>query len=335
MLMNIKKSFLLIFIYISLFSAHAEGEKQLLSFSLMPQAAFSYGFLEETLYTDELGKVSELKWDKNLFMYGGCAQFSYSCFSGDFSFFSSVPCHFGKMTDSDWLNEKDRNMKTTYSVGDNHAERNFDISAAFSFDFRAKQKPEQPVFVFSPSIEIQYSYDFFKRPSATGWYGHSEYSSDKEHHWWYEEEAKKFPYTYWNEEQGRYVTQKLAGVSYKRHSFNSWIGIKASVIEMKRMGLQFSFFISPVVYINSIDIHHGSETEYKQIQYGFFSRYKSSFSISYKISNTFSILSEFSVMSSRLLKGSYYKNDIFDSNYQTGAGETQIKWSFGTAVHII
>ncbi len=228
----------------------------------------------------------------------------------------SIPTSSGEMRDSDWLNYSDYSMKTTYSVGTNYADRNFDSFLAVSYDFEPADG-----FFLSPEVQLQYSFDSFHREKgAEGWYGHSDYSSDKKDHWWYEKEATHFPSTYWSEEKGRYVTRKLAGIDYYRHSLYLWSGMTVS-FRLGRFYAGLSFLLSPFTYLSAEDRHHtaGEDKVLHEIQEDYFTSYKLGLNLSYELSKYFDLTLSGQLLFVDDIKGQLYE-DWTENIFQPSGG---------------
>jgi len=272
--------------------------------------------LYERTYEDRL--MSALRYDRNFFLAGLAVKTRLDRFHFDTSFSFGLPTDScGQMDDSDWMNSSNPQMKTTYSVGDNALLQSYDGEVSLSFDFFPFNSKEESFFIISPLLSAQYQYDSFERSQAEGWYGQYNHSSDRKHHWWYEEESAHYPYTYWSEEEGRYITKKLAGISYIRHTVLLWTGFKVQSQVSKKLLLSLSAATAPFVFFSFTDTHHGSETEYAGNQYSYFQALKiecgGNVSLSKRcdlsLSATFFYLPE--------LFGSFFVNDEYDKTYET------------------
>ena len=253
------KKFFLLFILI--FSPILAFSAQDFHISLEPHFGFSHGMIKELIYSTSYPHrlLSELDWDRNLFFYGANLDFSMWRLHILTDFSSSIHKNFGEMTDSDWMNDSNTQMKTTYSVGTDESVENYEGKLSLYFDFFPFNSQEEKKFIVSPSAHFYYQYDSFSRTDAEGWYGQSGYSSDGKHHWWFEDEAKHFPTEYyWSESKGRWVRQKLAGVDYERTFFCIFLGPKISFSLSKKISLGFEFLIAPFTLAIAHDTHHGT-----------------------------------------------------------------------------
>lgn len=304
-------------VYIQLFvfflitaSLHAQilGLKSKNSFQLSIEPTFSYtnGTLYESIYrsADKSKKISLLEWERKIFMCGTNINAEYRNFFIDFGFSTSFPdITSGEMRDSDWQNPYDYNMKTTYSEGINYAEKNYDAEASIGYKFRLAEK-----FFLAPKIQCQYLYDsFYRKKGAKGWYSQAESktgSLDGNYHWWYENEARKYPYT--DPETGK--TWTLAGIDYERQSFFIWTGLSVST-QICKMSGSVDFLISPFTYFYAEDRHHtgsGEDNVYHEIQYDFFSSYKFCLNLDYEISRFFIISFKTEFFIANNIKGDLY-----------------------------
>ena len=272
--------------FISIFPLTAQiFENKSVHFAIEPFVSYTNGHLGEFLFhsssNDERKKVSYLEWDKNLFLFGASFYINYKNFYVETKFSSSIfDQNSGKMQDSDWKNTSDSTMKTTYSVGDNKSIENYSARLSISYDFSAV-----PWLSFSPVAEFQYDFDSFERSDAEGWY-----SSDNRH-WWYDETSTHYPKTYWNDEKGRYVTLKLAGIDFYRHFFSASLGIGTKIKPISRLSIDFRILVSPFSYFYSVDSHHAQDKttkamykkHYREIQFSYFNIFSLSAGANFKI----------------------------------------------------
>ena len=314
------KGFFLIFslVFFLPFSALSES-----NFSLYTQPHFGLtrGHLHEE-YFDNFEShrlLSQLVWDRNFFTYGAKIGTSYKRFHADFDFTAGIPSKSGLMTDSDFMNDSQPEMKTSFSTGDNQLYHSYDFDLSFSFDFYPFSSPENKLFILSPLIGLQYQYDSFERDGGEGWYGEYNQSSDHKHHWWYDEEAKHYPHTYWNSEKNRYVTQKLGGITYRRHTFYTWTGFSFLCNVNSHLSVNFSAALSPFTFYSATDIHYPSATEYFGQQFVYFKALKFALASSYSFTKHIAINLNSSITVFPETKGDYYKNDKYDSYSQTAS----------------
>ena len=86
--------------------------------SVVPIFSYSVGQLGEEIYysVNSSKRISELEWERNIFLFGANADIKYRQFKWSIGAASSLfEQKSGDMRDSDWLNESDYSMKTTYS----------------------------------------------------------------------------------------------------------------------------------------------------------------------------------------------------------------------------
>jgi len=330
-----------LFFFLASFSAFTKvpettASTKKISFSVEPTFAYSKSMLNEIFYqsTDKSKKRSLLEWERNIFLYGINTHLKYKKFSTSLSLESSVRGECGSMYDSDWLNLNDYNMKTTYSWGANNAEENYNTNLIFKYKMY-----EYKNFFFSPSIAFQYQYDSFSRKlGAQGGYGQSEYSSDHQDHWWYEEEAKKYPTErYWSEEKQAYVREGIGQIDYSRHSVFLWTGIDIGYSN-KYLNFLFNTSVSPFIYFSAADTHHGktgNET-YHQIQDSNFTAVKFTFLASVFLSKNLEFNTKLLYISTKTLRGDLYygwaKNRLQDSgaSYNEKKIQVGLKYRFCT-----
>ncbi len=290
--------------------------------SVVPIFSYSVGQLGEEIYysANPSKRISELEWERNIFLFGANADIKYRQFKWSIGAASSLfEQKSGDMRDSDWLNESDYSMKTTYSVGTNNAVANYELTTSFSYDFDATS------FVsFSPIIAVMYDYDSFERRDAEGWY-----SSDRKH-WWYDDSSTHYPYTYWNDEKGRYVTRRLAGIDIFRHSLFTWLGFSTKIKPFSKVNFDFEILLSPFSYFYAIDTHHAKNTNgewwekhYKMKQLSYFNFLSLSPRVNFIINSIFELSLETSyTFNFESARGSlfldFWENDPQDEFYKSG-----------------
>lgn len=235
-----------------------------LSLSVAPTVSASRGTLGEKLYngTEKHEMISHLEWERNVVMLGAEAEVGAGAWRLGASVSLGIPGDSGVMRDYDYLNDSDHAMMTNHSVGASRSESCVEATVSAGREFRA-----DGAFSVTPLVQAQFSRDSFERArGAEGWYSDGR-------HWWFEEGATHYPSEYeWNEALGRPTRRVLAGVSYVRSSFSAWLGAEMRFFPASRLVLRTGALVSPFSYTDALDTHHGSETEYRQVQTGFFSR---------------------------------------------------------------
>lgn len=274
--------------------------------SAEPLLGYKNGVLEESIYRSlyKNSKISLLEWEENYFFYGINLKTQYKNLHFDLGVTSSFPEQkSGEMKDSDWQNTKDFSMKTTYSVGTNFAEKNYCAKISLYYDFFLSKR-----FFISPKIQAQYNYDsFYRKKGAKGWYGHAGEkfgSTDGKNHWWYEEEARKYPY--YDSSTGK--TWNLAGIDYMRHSVYIWTGISAG-FRIENLCFDLGFMISPFTYFSAEDRHHtgtGEDNVYHEIQQDYFTSIKFSGNCLCDISKSFAVGGNVEWLYAANIKGDFY-----------------------------
>ncbi|MBR4598562.1 MAG: omptin family outer membrane protease [Treponema sp.] len=306
--------------------------------SLEPHFGFSSGMIGEYLYdnTEKNRMLSKLEWDRNLFFYGIESNVSVWRFHLSSDFSASIPKNFGYMRDSDWMSDSNPSMKTTYSVGENNAVQNYEGKISLSFDFFPFNSPEENLFVVSPFGQFLYMYDSFERTKAEGWYGQWNHSSDGKNHWWYESEAEHLPNTYWSDEKGRYVTRKLAGISYERSIYTFFIGTQISLKVSERIRLLLGMAVSPYFYSVAKDTHNGNNPRhYKQIQEDYWNTKKISLGGVFVLTNRLEANLGTEMFFIDISKGSYSLENIKDLSYKTGTSQFSMSAKLGLRVKVL
>lgn len=337
-----KKTAALILIFLLSLPLSAQIFTNQNDFHLEVEPAFSYtnGFLGEYFYyhylVDDSKKMSYLEWDKKIFMYGAEISSSFKRFHLDSRFMiAASDSKSGEMTDSDWQNESDFSMKTTYSVGGNNAAKNYSAEASVYFDFFPAEK-----IALSPMVQVQYDFDSFECEKMEGWKSNGK-------HWWFDESSTHYPYV---DSDGK--TYKLGEIDYYRHSFYTWAGFKICLKPAKRFDFDFSALVSPYAYFYSLDTHWAQEKSTKemfekhrkQYQAAFFPAFKleakASFSITKIFDLTFAASGLFSVKINRGkweqdFYDDFLQDDYYDTYQDSGADMQYICARIGCKVRIM
>lgn len=310
-----------------------KNKPQSFHLSLEPFFSYTNGTLNEVIYrsSDNDSKISLLEWNRKIFTYGANVKSQFYNFYFDLGFRTSFQNQkSGEMEDSDWLNPNDYSMKTTYSVGTNYAEKNYEANVSVSYKFESLK-----CFFIEPKIQFQYMYDsFYRKKGAKGWYGQVEDdygSTDGNYHWWYEEEAREYPY--YNPLTGK--TRKLAGIDYERHNFYVWMGGNIG-IKIERFCIDLGFMISPFTYFSAEDRHHtsGEDTVYHEIQQDYFTSFKFSFNFIYSISKYFDVVLKIENLIAKNIKGDFYEDWSKITTQPSGASAALTTAEIGLVVKL-
>ncbi len=256
---TVKSSIPLFFIFLCSAISYAESNRQdnftlwnNFNISIIPQISYTNGTLQEILYyykpSDK--KISLLEWERKFFTFGAQINSSYKKLHLDFSFNTALKNSLsGQMRDSDFLNEKDYSMKTTYSVGNNYSKDFYNTDCSIYYDFNIAKAIK-----VSPVVQVQYNYDSFKRPTAQGWY------SDGAHHW---NDPSSTKYPYHNETTGK--TYSLAEIDFYRHTFFTWSGFSFFIKPKDKISFNIAGLASPFAYFYSIDTHFAQDRATKKL----------------------------------------------------------------------
>lgn len=326
-------AFILTFFSISFLHAQIFGNREnIFRLTVEPVVSYTNGVLKESIYrsADKSKKISLLEWERNFFECGANVSTQYKKIHLDFEFLSSFPKQeSGEMKDSDWQNPDDYSMKTTYSVGTNNADGNYDLNLSIFYEFEPAEN-----FFISPKIQCQYMYDsFYRKKGSKGWYGQADShygSTDGKNHWWYDDEARQYPYT---DSNGK--TWILAGIDYFRHSFFCWAGFSIG-FRVKKFRTDFDFLISPYTYFSTEDRHHtaGEDNVYHEIQDGFFTSFKFDLNFSYAISRFFDLTFSTKLLVTENIKGDLYIGWSKKEDQPTGASVNAASARLGCKIKI-
>lgn len=316
-----KKFALILFIFFlfSFLNAQIFTGNRAFNLSIEPAAAYTNGFLGEYFFRhyleDKSKKESYLEWDKKLILYGAQFSLNYKRIHIDALFLNSVQNRkSGKMSDSDWKNDSDYSMKTTYSTGDNEACRNFTMEASLYFDFYPSER-----LCISPLVQVQYDYDSFACKESEGW------KSDGKH-WWYDENSTYYPR--YNPQTGK--REKLGEIDYNRKSLYTWTGFKVKTKLTERLSFDFSALASPYAYFYSLDTHWSQDKSTKekfkkhrrQIQTAYFPAIKLQAKADFAINRIFDLTFSASGLFSLKITRGKWENDFYGESLQDGYYDT-------------
>ncbi len=244
-----------------------------MTFSVTPAISTSFGKYGEYVYS-WTGKsvVSYLEWQQlPLYKFGLQADFTYNNFLISSNFFYGLSLKCGTMYDSDWGS---KGVKTTYSISDNYAIRNYDFSLNLSYKINFDH------FSLIPEISYSYYYDYFQSSNGEGWYGSENYSKN----------GKEVS---WDSPYARHYT-KLSRIELKRESSYFFIGLSCKIPIGSKVELSLGSFIAPYSYVYNSDFHRddngtGKDFYLNSTQKIYFSRFMERINITYKINKHLSI----------------------------------------------
>lgn len=299
-----KKSFLLLIIHLGfLFPLAAQ-----INFSIEPIISSSLGKYDEyVLSFSGKGMVSKLEWQElPLFKIGTAAELSINSFLINADFFYGLPFNCGKMFDSDW---NDHGIKTTYSISNNYAKRNY------SFSLSAGYKFELVKITLVPQISFEYVYDFFQTNEGHGWYGSEKYS-------------KTGVDVSWDSPDARYY-KKLSRISLSRKNWYFFSGINIFIPMSDKLLVHAGSFIAPFAYTYNSDYHYDDNGKNQDFylnssQNMLFSRFKESLGFRYKINQKISASFTTNIIFGDIQKGilegweQYAGTDVFLADMRFG-----------------
>lgn len=265
-----KKNLAVVFFFF--FISFAGFCKGQVEFTVSPFVGLSDCKVDEILYETNGSVRSLLEWEQNIiFDLGLRAKASINNFDLALCFSYSFPCTNGHMTDSDWENG------SKYSITNHPVVEFKNINSQLDFSYRLY---ESDVFAFSPVIELEYFYTSFNGGKGTG---------------------------------VRYNNPvKVYGIDYYRHSAFIFMGAETKYQINSRFFVKAGFLIAPFCYQDGFDFHHGKNNPFhmRDIEMGWFSKFKACASAGITLTSWFSIESQFSILFGGTDKGRFY-TDIF------------------------
>ncbi len=255
------------------------------------------GMVKEYVYNDQyttdkkIDKISELDWDLNKAFYSGIKT---SLYYKDFSFSFYGAKYFdkdsGSMTDSDWLNSSDRNLKTCFSKSDNHLKDSFFLGTDLYYSF-----PITSFFTIKTQTGLEFEHLNFLGDNTTGWYSPNNTTS------WDSPSSTKHGPDY------------LKTLTYKRNSFDFSFGLHV-LFNIKKL-IEFDLYgeVSPVVYFESLDFHELRNTYFLDDGFEFFDKFKFGGSITYSPIKLFSFKTQASYSIANFFQGNTTSSSKIDS----------------------
>ena len=319
---RLRKSHIL-FVLSFIFSSVSVFSRDILKLDVFTFAGLKYGEISKSIFLNNSStKVSRLDWEeKNIYEFGiGTDIFFFNLLlSARFS--AGLPLNCGNMYDSDWNLS---GLKKTYTISECDLKQSFDTQIAISYLF-----PSVFIFKLAPEIQIQYMYQNFNAHDGYGWYGAKEYA--------------KVPRDYdveWNSPLAR-KAKKIREIDYYRHTLLTFFGFEFYYMPIEKFSIRTGFFISPFAYMYSLDTHHKSSANvhYCDVQFGYFSKYKTVFKVEYKIKKRLKIFSDFSIIYGPTDYGDLYADEYSDvltkfENQPTSSSMFNIDFNIGTTFSI-
>lgn len=239
--------------------------------SIEPVYTLRNGTLFEYVYEkDSSGtvyKMSELDWPvENISYLGARLDGGWKIIELNTEFTAAIPNKSSKMTDYDWLNQRNHDMCTNKSLTDNRVKSGFD----FEVNAGVRFNPVSTLYLF-PSIG--YSYSDIKFYSANGelWYGTPEWT--------------KLSY-YVSHEDSRAHNEKIdekSAISYDREIYNFQMSLDISYVFFDKLTVGTFVTTMPYTYVKSVDHHYSSDTYFLDIIKSNFKQWDFGASVEYNI----------------------------------------------------
>lgn len=302
--------------------------------SVMPYVSYTLGKQSEYVFIGKLGEVtkdvtlSQIDYEeKPLFKFGIKVKNQLPYVYAVLDVVAGIPSYCGYVYDYDWnirsndiTDDTITNFSQSDSVLDKYYEAGLDLGAKI------------PVgkFVISPYGGVQYRYSKFYAEGgeyyyncftdgagniiSAGWYNAPEAST------------------------GSFTGNVL---SLERKVLFTWVGIDVNYKLNDRLSFEADLAISPYTYINSLDCHYLKSTKYLDLMDGFFSVYKAGLGVYFETSSSNSIVFNWNLLASMVLKGKLYYTNINTneiwyklSDYYAGADFLYNALSFGYQIKL-
>lgn len=316
-----KKTILILFIIYSITQKIFSSEAFNINVSAF--SGIKYGETIKSIYlNDKNTKLSELVWEeKPIYELGLSSDISLWDFFIGFDFNYGIPTHVGNMYDSDWTTY---GLKKTYTISQCELLNSFDTSLKFSY-----KTPKIFIFRIDPSIQIQYMFKNFNAHDGYGWYGAAQYAK----------EPRDYDVA-WNDPLAR-KAKKIRDIDYYRHTLLTFFGFNLEIFTIDKLNLQTGFYISPFAYMYSYDTHHRSETNthYVDLQYGYFSKFKTNLYVGWKFTDRIETFADFSAIFGTTDYGDLYHDEYSDtptytSNQPTSSNLWNIDVNSGIKINV-
>lgn len=315
--------FVLSFVLLTVFLHESAFSKDVFNMDLLVFSGIKYGEISKSIYLGGTStKVSKLDWEeKNIYEFGIGADITFFDFFVSAQFSAGLPLNTGNMYDSDWNLD---GLKKTFTISECDLKQSFDSQIEISY-----HTPKLFIFRLEPAVQAQYMFQNFNAHDGYGWYGAKEYA--------------KIPRNYdvaWNDPLAR-KAKKIRDIDYYRHTFLTFFGFEFYYMPAENFSIKTGFFISPFAYMYSLDTHHKSSANvhYCDVQYGYFSKYKTTLKAEYKIKKRLKIFSEFSIISGTSDYGDLYADEYSDiltkfENQPTSSSMLNVDFNLGTTFSI-
>lgn len=309
--------------FVLLFTSISVYSKDMLKLEISTFAGIKHGEISKSIYlNDSSTKVSKLDWEeKNIYEFGIGTDITFFDLLMSMQFSVGLPLNCGNMYDSDWNLS---GLKKTYTISECDLKQSFDSQIIIAY-----LAPSFSIFKLTPAIQIQYMYQNFNAHDGYGWYGAKEYA--------------KIPRDYdvaWNDPLAR-KAKKIRDIDYYRHTILTLFGFDFYYMPIDKFTIRTGFFVSPFAYMYSLDTHHKSSANvhYCDVQFGYFSKYKATFKVEYKIKKRLKIISDISIIYGSTDYGDLYADEYSDiltkfENQPTSSSIFNIDFNIGTSFTI-
>lgn len=222
------------------------------------------GIQYEHLYSsaDDNQEVSLLEWEYSpLYCFGLSCDFNSNGFKAFFKMDTAIPASCGYMYDSDFFFLNGIKDTCNYSKSENFCRKNFNTEIGTGYELKFLNS-----FFLRPSLKLEHSFYDFKAENGRGRYGRAPYSKTGQDVNWKSEYAKEV---------------KLYGCEFKRHLFNTWLGIETFYSMRENFNAGFCLYTNLYSYTYSLDHHLNKPTldtyldmaassSFSKYRYGFF-----------------------------------------------------------------
>lgn len=239
-----------------------------------------YVYVEDSSGNKRL--LSELIWDAiPFFDFGLSLSGGWKNLGLEISASTALPLPCGKMTDSDWMNNRDfpgcdeslSSIKSHYTESVCKADHAFTLSADFFYAFRPSLH-----FAIKPFCGIEYDLSSFTAYGLDGAY-FLRFSTYDYWGWW--NDGTSFT--------KKDIDENTKVIRLKRDTLKIWTGFSLEIEPAEKWKIEGSFALSPYVYMASLDEHLIKGENYYDMMSGFFPAFRCGLSGKYAAGERFEV----------------------------------------------
>ena len=288
------------------------------------QIVDGWAFSVEPIFGARLGQCKEIVWGKSktagnyklseliyditpAWYYGLDAQIQYKRFGVNLLSKFFIPSKSGRMTDSDWRNDADRNngdtsTKTDYSehdlfLGLNGGIGGYDLELQTDFRFYPTS-----FLTLAPLLSFNAQYLIFRAKNGIGYYGKETVSKIYP----YDDASHRTVYDY----------DGMSVIDYDVYNFFIWTGLRADFLPCSWAKISLASEVAVFSIMLDFDNHIPRKINFLDIAYSAFHAFRQTLKSEFKIKKFFSICQKTVFLITGESKGTEYSKMKGDSSYK-------------------